>query len=130
MHQGYVTFKEGRVLVFFSNSDHFYVYLFDEKTGEKIAIFQGDGEMQMEGDFEGDKIVFSAAPLSEHSSAVFLADVSTEQIIWNRQDDGITYDRVTIADGFVYLNDTYRMPFFFKALCKRVMMSGRSSYFT
>ena len=108
-HQGYVTFKEGRVLTFFANSDHFYVFFFDEKTGEEIATFQGDGDMQLEGDFEGDQIVFSATPLSDPTSSVFLADASTKKIIWDRMDNGITYYRVTINDGFVYLNDANRV---------------------
>ena len=108
-HQGYVIIKEGKVLTFFSNSLYFYVFLFDEKTGEKAAIFQGEGDMQLTGDFEGDKICFSATPYSGNESSVFLADISTNSVVWSRQDAGIYFDRVTIANDFIYLNDNFKV---------------------
>ena len=108
-HQGYVVIKEGKVLTFFSGTDHFYVFLFDEKTGERIAIFQGEGDMQLTGDFEGDNICFSATPLASNDSSVFLADISTNSVVWSRQEDGILFDRITMAGDFIYLNDAFRV---------------------
>ncbi len=106
---GDIRIKEGKVLAFFGNSEEFFIMLFDALTGECISSLQGDGAMQLCGDFEEDNIIFSATPIGSYSSTVISLDASTRATLWAKEQPSFFTGNIFIGEDYVYLNDNYQI---------------------